>query len=278
MREFGIDEIQAKDVGNMKLRNIGEAYIIRKIKDIEIFEAKIIESEAILGSESELNKLVILGLEETKAKYSSPRRTQIIQAGNTPKVKIVENTPDYEVTIHLTKEGYCFKYRNPNAEPWLKPTDLVIQKFTTKNNAEILVFTSDFNCRKIKINQIEDTSPASLGTFLPVIIEDKVDIIDYSVFDDKQKMLVIVYSNNKAAKINLESFEGNRKVLKKALNEKQEVLNILTLEKDTFIKFITTNKVMKLDTNQLPLTNLRSASGIYVIRDQNRKIRRAEVM
>ncbi|MGG1916086.1 DNA topoisomerase (ATP-hydrolyzing) subunit A [Priestia megaterium] len=261
--EFGIDEFQAKEISNMKLRNINEAYISKKIKDIEQLEKTIELYKEILKDESKLNELVIKGLEETKENFSVDRRSEIIELTQVKPVKLVEEVQDYQVTLHLTKEGYAYKFKGEQ-EPMLKPGDKVIKVFETTNKAELLIFGSDRVAHKVEVKDIDDTRVTSLGTYLPNMIRDKkIDIVSYSVLDKKHKFLIAVYSNNRIAKINLEAYEGSRKILKNSYCLKQDLVDLITLQEDTKLKIVTDKSKLTVHTKDFNLTNGRNATGVY---------------
>lgn len=265
MKEFVVDEAQAKEIGNMKLRDINKDYIVKKIADIKGLEDEIKHNEFVIGNEKELNKILIDGLKESAKKYGSERRTKIIKPTEPIKISFEEEAPNYEVKLYLTKDGYCYKFKNTQIEPNLKPGDEVLKTFTTNNKAEILIFGKDKHCYKVKINEVEETSTNAFGTFLPAFLKEKIDIITYSILD-KHKMLLMVYTNNKIAKVNAESYNVNRKVLKKSTNDKQDLLEVISLFNDIKLKLITSKTKVDVDTKDISLTNLRSSTGIFVTR------------
>ncbi|WP_255256040.1 DNA gyrase/topoisomerase IV subunit A [Priestia megaterium] len=264
--QFDIDQEQAADVANMKLRNINKEYIVRKIKDISKLEQDIVSYNEILKSEDKLNQIIIKGLEETKEKFGRPRQSEIIELNNIKPVKLVQEIANYPVWIHLTKEGYCYKFRGTQ-QPTLKPGDEVIRMFETMNTAEILIFSKDRLCYKIEASRIDETRVTSLGVYLPNLLKvNDLEVASYSVLDDKYKILVAAYSNNRLAKINLQSFSGNRRILKNAFNRTQDLVDLLTLEDEAKLKIVTDKTEIEVDTKNLSLTNSRGATGVYTTR------------
>lgn len=275
IKKFEIDEDQAKEVSNMKLRNINKDYIIRKIKDIESLETTIEDYKQIIGNEKRLNDLVIEGLEETKEKFGVARKTKVIEVSSTPVITLTEDVPNYPVTLHLTKEGYAYKSKNVQ-EITLKPGDEVIKTFETKNDAQLLVFSKDVLCHKVDINRIEETKANNLGVYLPTLIRNpEIEIMSYSILDDKMKMILAVYENNKIAKISMKVFGGNRRILKNAYHPKQGLVELITLEEDSTVKITTDKTEVEIDTSTLSLASSRLASGVYCTRKG--KTIRAEV-
>ena len=275
MKEFNIDKEQSIEVANMKLRNINKDYIIKKIKDIKGLEEKVKEYELIIEDESKLDELVIEGLEETKLKYGKDRQSNIIDTSDIPVVKLTENIPDYAVTIHLTNEGYIYKFKG-DQEPLLKPGDIVQKVFETTNKSEVLVFGDDRVCHKVELKDIEDTRANQLGTYLPNIVRDNnINIVNYSVLDEKQKFIVMVYTNNRISKVDLESFKGTRSILRNSYCLKQELADMFTLEKDTKLKVKNDKGTLTINTKDYNLTMGRNATGVYI--SPSRKLLKVEV-
>lgn len=232
MVKFNIDEVQAKEIADMKLRNINKDYIIERIKDIQKVEDKIAEIQSIIDSDEKQNEVLINLIQEQIDKYGTPRASKIIEV-NTQKIKaakkVMQKIPTHAVKIYFTREGYIKKVA-PHAEKdnqFLKPGDEITHEFYTTNDSELLVFGDDKCAHKIKIHELEDTTTRALGTFASAVSDVK-NIVGVSVVDKTQKFILIAYDNNKIAKIKLSSFEGNRKKLANSLAKNANVINILT--------------------------------------------------
>lgn len=266
---FNIDEVQAREVANMKLRNINKDYIIKKIKDIENLEKKINDYKAIVGNEKRLNELIINDLEETKEKYGKPRQTKIIEITNIQPIKLVQESevPDYPVKVYLTKEGYAYKFKNFDQEPFLKPGDEVIQVFEATNKSEIVMITDACMAYKIELSKLEETKNNTLGTYLMNIFDlENENVVNYTIYDDKRKFLIIAYKNNRIAKVDIKVFAGRRKVLKYGYKEGQEVVDMITLNKEVTLKLKTTRTEVEIKTEDLNMVSNRATPGTYATR------------
>lgn len=269
--EFKIDHTQAVEVANMKLRNINEDYITMKIEDKQKLENKIDVYQDIIDSEDKQNSLIAKGLKDTNEKYATERRTSLLDTENIAKVEIIEDIPDYAVHLHLTEQGYCYKFKT-DKQPTLKPGDSILKSFETNNKAEILIFADDKHCYKIPAHLINETASKALGSYLPNITKNSsIKILSYSILDDIQKMIIVAYSNNKVAKIDLDSFKGNRRILKKSLNETQELVDIITLQNEATLKLTTTQEVLDINTADLTTKGSRSSQGSFQTRKGNTK-------
>lgn len=266
MKEFDIDEVQAKAVGDMRLRNINQDYIINKIKDIKQLEDDIAYNKYVIETDSELDKLIIKGLNEISEKYGKERQTKIIEV-NTEKIKQVkkkiEEVPNYPVKLFITKDGYVKKTSTyaEASDQYIKPGDEIVNVFDSFNNAELLVFGSDHSCYKIKVSSINEVTNKSLGTFIPSLC-DVDEIVGVSVLDSVHTFIIIGYDNNKIAKVKLDSFNGNRKKLANSLAKNANCIGIITFKDEGHFLFETTKAKFKIPTSKYELKE-RYVQGVY---------------
>lgn len=267
MSFFKVDEVQAKEISNMRLRNINKTYILKKLESIEKFNETILEYEGALSDNRKIDQLVIKDLIESKEKYGIERRTKIIEPiQRLEPIRLERDIPDYPVTIHLTKEGYLYKFKGAQ-KPKLKPGDAIQKSFNTTNNSEVLVFDDENLCHKISLKDLEETRATDLGHYIPNILrKSELTPINYSVLDEKHKILIAYYDNNRIAKINLKSFSGNRRILKNAHNKNQTLVDLITLENEAELLLKTDQIELKINTERFTLTNSRGATGVYATR------------
>jgi DNA gyrase subunit A len=266
MDYFKIDELQANEVADMKLRYINREYIIKKIKDIDNLAHKIENYKDLVQNNERLDNIIIKDLEDVAEKYGVERQSKLLEV-NSSRVKAVkkkmEEVPNYPTKLFITKEGYVKKMAiHANFEDqYVKPGDEIINEFSTWNKAELLVFGKDRCCHKIKVSEIEESTNKALGTFIPSLC-DVDGIVGCSVFDESNKFIIIGYDNNKIAKINLKSFEGNRKKLQNSLADNASVVGILTFKDEGKFIFKTTTSTFKVPTSKFDLKE-RWTKGTY---------------
>lgn len=267
MTAFSIDEVQAKAIADMKLRNINKEYILKKIKDIEALETKIVDYKDLIQNDERLNNVIIKDLEYVRDKYGVERQSKLIEVNN-EKIKAVkkklEEVPNYPVRLFVTKEGYVkkFQYQANIEDQYVKPGDKIIHTFDTWNNAELLVFGADKYCYKIKISDIEETTNKSLGVFVKTLCDLTDNIVGFSVLDEVHKFIIVCYDNSKIAKIKLDSFSGNRKKLANSLAKNAEVVGILTFKDEGKFILKTTTTAFKIPTSKFELKE-RWTQGVY---------------
>lgn len=268
--KFKIDEVQAKEVADMKLRNINEDYIIKKIKDIAKLEEEIIDYQDLVQNTERQNLLIIKDLEDVKIKHGVARQSKLINV-STEKAKAVrkklEEVPNYQTRLYITKEGYVKKFKGwvDIENNYVKPGDEIIEVFDTWNSADLLVFGSDKCCYRIKVSEIEESTRTVLGAFIKSLSEIDCDIVGTSVLDDNHRFIIISYDNNKVAKIKLDSFSGNRKKLANSLAKNANVVGILTFAEEGKFILKSQNGEIELLTSGFELKE-RWTQGVFAAR------------
>ena len=237
---FGIDEVQAEYVAEIKLRHLNREYILKRTAELEDLERAIAQLESILGSKSKVKNLIIKELEAVAQKYGQPRRTRILFADEIQEEAVVEEVPDYPVRLFFTQEGY-FKKITPQSlrmsgEQKLKEGDQIAQEMDAQNGDELLFFSDKCQVYKAKAWEFEDTKASVLGDYIPAKLQMEegenalylVDAKDFSGF------LLFVFENGKAAKVELSAYQTktNRKKLLNAYSDKSPLAAVLYLPED----------------------------------------------
>lgn len=271
---FDIDNIQAEYISNMKLRNINKKYILNKLQEKEKVEATIESRKRALNNEEILKRAVRTKLVKAVEKYGQDRKSGIItlSAKTVDKIKKLQSeVPDYNVRVVCTKDGYVKKIplTSNKGEDKYKEGDCVIAEFETTNKGELLIF-ADTDCYKIPLNNIDDSKPSLLGSYIPNISDCKSSIVGYSILDEKYKFILICYKNGKIAKVDLKSFvtSTQRKKLSNSLSSLSEVSNMLTFsEEKDFLIVNTKGAETKKNTSELNIKTTRNTQGVNTIRN-----------
>ena len=169
---FGIDEIQANFVAEIKLRNINKEYILKQTKATSQLEQEIAELQDTLNSQRKLKNVIIKELQQVAEKYGQPRKTEILyNVEESEPDKEEDETPDYPVTVFVSKEGYLKKITaqslRMSGEQKFKEGDSLAYSVEATNKAEMLVFTDKFQCYKTRLSDFEDGKASQLGDYLP---------------------------------------------------------------------------------------------------------------
>ena len=272
---FGIDEIQAEFVAEIKLRNINKEYILKQTKAISQLEKEIADLRSTLESNRKLKNVIIKELEEVSKKYGKPRLTEIVyQTEDAEPEDEEDNVPDYPVTVFLSREGYLKKITaqslRMSGEQKFKEGDSLRFAREATNRGEILVFSDRFQCYKARLSDFEDSKASLLGDYLPqkLGMEPGEGVANVVFAGDYKGFVMFFFENGKAAKVPLSAYETktNRKKLTGAYSDKSPLAAIVGLEADTqLVVYSSDGRAAILSTAQLLPKTTRNTQGVAVL-------------
>ena len=275
MIEFGIDEIQANYVAEIKLRNINKEYILKQTKAVDQLEQEIEDLNDTLNSSRKLKNVIIKELQQVSEKFGQPRKTEILyQAEDIEPEEEEETVPDYPVTVFVSKEGYLKKITaqslRMSGEQKFKEGDSLAYSKEATNAAELLVFTDQFQCYKTRLSDFEDGKASLLGDYLPqkLGMDPGENVVQVIFPGDSKGFVLFFFENGKAAKVPLSAYETktNRKKLTGAYCDKSPVVKILTLESDEQMAVYSSDgRTLIFSTAQLLPKSTRNTQGVAVI-------------
>ena len=271
---FGIDEIQAEYVAEIKLRHLNREYILRRTAEIEELLKDIEDMESILKSRTKLLKIIIKELEEVAKKYGADRKTKIISDASANDTDIEIEVDDSPVTLFFTKEGY-FKKITPQSlrmsgEQKLKEGDEITQQIESNNAAELLFFSDKCQVYKTKTAEFDDSKASILGDFIPskLEFEQGENAIYMTETKDYKGFMIFVFQNGRISKVPLSSYETktNRKKLIKAYCEKYPLHTVLHIKEETELLLKSTNgRMLIVNTASIPAKTTKDNGGIGVM-------------
>ena len=272
---FGIDEIQANFVAEIKLRNINKEYILKQTKAISQLEQEIAEMEETLSSPRKLKNVIIKELQQVSEKYGQPRKTEILyNVEEAEPEKEEDETPDYPVTVFVSNGGYLKKITaqslRMSGEQKFKEGDSLAYSVETTNRAEILVFTDKFQCYKSRLSDFEDSKASLLGDYLPqkLGMDAGENVLQVIFPGDGKGFVLFFFENGKVAKVPLSAYETktNRKKLTGAFSDKSPVVKILSLGADAQIAMYSSDgRAMIFSTADLLPKTTRNTIGVAVM-------------
>lgn len=271
---FGIDQIQAEYVAEIKLRHLNREYIINRIQEIEELIESIAKMEDILKNPRKIKTIIVSELKDVIKKYSKPRQTQFIFAEDIEIDEEVEELPKYPVNLFLTKEGY-FKKIVPkslrmNGEHKLKETDEIVKHIETTSDVHLLFFTNKQQVYKARAYEFDDTKASELGDYIPAKLgfDNGEQLVSMIVTSDYKGYVLFFFENGKVAKVNLNSYETKtkRKKLSNAYSDKSELIALFdVLEDSEFLISTSQNRKLLFNSNLLSVKTTRSTQGVQVM-------------
>lgn len=272
---FGIDEIQAEYVAEIKLRHLNREYILKRTKDLEDLEKEIAELDEILKSKARIKTIIVRELKSIAEKYGQPRKSIIIYDDVARYEEETVEIPDYPVNLFFTKEGY-FKKITPQSlrmsgEQKLKDGDEIIQELEFTNNCDLLFFTDKCQVYKAKADDFAQTKASVLGDYVAAKLgfDEGENAVKMVATKDYKGMLLFAFENGKAAKVPLESYatKTNRKKLTGAYSDKSPLVGLLYIPEDEEVLFkASSGNMLLVHTGALALKTTRSTQGVAVLK------------
>ena len=274
---FGIDQIQAEYVADIKLRNINKEYILKRIEEVATLEEEIADLKDLINSPRRIQQVMVGELENVKKKYAAPRRTEIVyeyeQAAFTEKAA-AEEAPDYPVNVFISKEGY-FKKITPQSlrmsgEQKYKEGDAPFLQWEGTNRDELLVFTDKQQCYKTRLSEFDDAKASILGDYLPTKLGMDPDekFLWACTPGDYSAHLLFFFENGKVARVELSAYQTQtkRKKLTGAFSDKSPLASAMVLPEDVEMAVCSTEgRCVVFHTASLTPKSTRSTQGVNVM-------------
>ena len=271
---FGIDQVQAEFVAEIRLRHLNREYILKRTQEIEQLLKDIQEMEEILRTPKKLDAVIISQLKEIIRTYGEPRRSQLLYQEDAPEEPEEEELPDYPVKLFFTAEGY-FKKITPqswrmSSEHKLKEGDRIVQELDSQNSVNLLFFTDKGQVYKSRASEFADTKASVLGDYIPskLGMDPGESAIYMAVTSDYKGFMFFVFENGKAAKIDLSSYETKtkRKKLLGAYSVKSPLVYLESCVEDKEYLFATSaSRMLIVSTAMLAAKSTRDTQGVQVM-------------
>ena len=271
---FGIDQVQAEYVAEIKLRNINKEYILKRVAETSALQDEIEDLEDTLAKPGRIRKIIITELEDVKKKYAVPRRTEIVYSHEMPEEPEEEPAEDYPVHLFLSREGY-FKKITPQSlrmsgEQKFKEGDSLRQYFEATNNSELLLFTDKYQVYKTRASEFGETKASALGDYLPgkLGMDAGESVIWLCLPGDYSGSVVFFFENGRAARVALSAYAtvSNRRKLTGAYCDKFPLVCAVQLTEDTELALETNEpRALLVHTSLLAPKTTRSTQGVQVM-------------
>ena len=271
---FGIDQIQAEYVAEIKLRNINREYILKRVEETASLEAEIEDLEDTLARPSRIRKIIVTELEDVRKKYAEPRRTGILYDYAEDAESEEDAIEDYPVTLFLSQHGY-FKKITPQSlrmsgEQKFKEDDALSVSVESSNAAELMFFTDKAQVYKTRASDFADGKASQLGDYLPAKLgmDEGESVMGMVLPGDYSGYMIFFFENGKAAKVELSAYKttSNRRRLTGAYSDKSPLKALLYLKEDREIAVYSTEpRVLIVNTALLGVKTTRTTQGVALL-------------
>ena len=271
---FGIDEVQAEFVAEIKLRNINREYILKRTQETEDLEGQIADLEDTLKSRRRMKGIIISELKAVMKKYGAPRRTTVVYADEIEEPAEEPLAEDYPVTLFLTRDGY-FKKITPQSlrmsgEQKVKEGDALVRTVETTNRAELLFFTDRQQVYKARASDFEDGKASLLGTFLPAQLgmDPGESVVSMVLPGDWRGSVIFFFENGKAARVGLDAYatKTNRRKLSNAYSDRSPLVSVVHItEEQELVVASSDTRTLVFHSSLLAPKSTRATQGVAVL-------------
>ncbi len=271
---FGIDQVQAEYVAEIKLRNINKEYILKRVQETAALADEIDDLEDTLAKPSRIRRIIVDELTEVRKKYAVPRRTEIVYSHEIEEEPEEDAPEDYPVHLFLSREGY-FKKITPQSlrmsgDQKYKEGDGPAQYFEATNNTELMFFTDRQQVYKARASEFGESKASLLGDYLPAKLgmDAGENVIFLCLPGDYSGSLLFAFANGRVARVALSAYAttSNRRKLTGAYCEKFPLVQILPLAEDRELALLTNEpRALLVHTALLAPKTTRGTQGVQVM-------------
>ena len=271
---FGIDQVQAEYVAEIKLRNINKEYILKRVQETAALADEIDDLEDTLAKPSRIRRIIVDELTEVRKKYAVPRRTEIVYSHEIEEEPEEDAPEDYPVHLFLSREGY-FKKITPQSlrmsgDQKYKEGDGPAQYFEATNNTELMFFTDRQQVYKTRASEFGESKASLLGDYLPAKLgmDAGENVIFLCLPGDYSGSLLFAFANGRVARVALSTYAttSNRRKLTGAYCEKFPLVQILPLAEDRELALLTNEpRALLVHTALLTPKTTRGTQGVQVM-------------
>ena len=295
MNGFGLDEIQANAILEMKLRRLTGLERSKIEDELNELMKTIAELKAILESDAKVLEVIKNELLEIKQKYADERRTNIDMTA----IEYIEDEsliPEEEVIINLTKNGYIKRLRTDTYKTQNRggvgikgmttnEEDFVEHLITMNTHDYILFFSNRGRVYRMKGYEVPEFSRQSKGlpiiNLLPLEKDENISsIISVKQNDDFVKYLMFATKNGIVKRTAIEEFDNIRKSGKIAivLKEDDELISVKgTCGKNEIVIGASNGRLVRFKEEEVRSMG-RSSSGVKGIELDGAHVVGAEVV
>jgi DNA gyrase subunit A len=242
MKLLEIDDLQARAILNMQLRQLAALERQKIIDEAAELEALIVEYKAIIADPQRQRSIVAEELEEVVRRHGDDRRTVILPGEDG--VTDLDLIPEEEMVITITRGGYIKRTKSDNYRSQhrggkgvkganLRADDVVEHFFVTTTHHYLLFFTNKGRVYRTKAYEVQEAGRDAKGQHVANLLalqpDEKIaqvlDIRDYQ----QAEYLVIATKSGLVKKTNLDAYDTARSggVIAIKLREEDEVVSAL---------------------------------------------------
>jgi len=280
MEGFGIDEIQADYIAEIRLRHLNREYILERIREIEDLQKEIAELEGIIADDIKVKAVIAKQLAAIKKKYGKPRKTQLITADDIEEDSGENEVENYPIFVVLTKEGYFKKITRQSLiradEQKMKDGDEIINSEEAENRSELIFFTDRAQAYKCKAADFDPVKASALGDFIAAKLgfeENEHPVMMKAVTKyEPEDNFIFIFENGKGVKIPASAYETktNRRRLTGAFSDASPIAAVLYEHEPMDILIENSlGRAILINSSLIPQKSTRTSAGsiLFTMKD-----------
>lgn len=260
MAHFGIDEIQAEAILELKLRHLARLEEMEIRREQEELEAKAATIREQLANPESLKNLIITELKDDAKKFGDDRRSPIVQRAEATAINEQDMLPADPVTVVLSEAGWirCAKGHDVDAENLnFRAGDQYLSHAQGKSNQRAYVLDDTGRSYGVAINSLP--SARGLGEPLSSRLSPASGVGFKQVFvAEDQAEILVMSSKGYGFKTQAKQLDTNAKAGKAflSLSEGASVMNLQTIEQFSHVALLSSaGRLLIVDLAELPVLN-----------------------
>ena len=257
---FGIDEIQAEAILELKLRHLAKLEEMEIRREQEELEARAAIIREQLANPESLKNLIITELKDDAKKFGDDRRSPIVQRAEAAAISEQDLMPADPVTVILSEAGWirCAKGHDVDAENAnFRAGDQYLSHATGKSNQRTYVLDETGRSYALAINSL----PSARGLGEPLSSKlasaNGIGFIQVMIAEDEQE-IIAVSSKGYGFKSNAKQLDTNAKAGKAFLtvSDDAKALPLQMVDANTHLAILSTaGRLLVIDLSELPILN-----------------------
>ena len=249
-----IDELQARAILNMQLRQLAALERQKIIDEAAELEIQITEFQRIIGDEKAQRDIVSNELAEIVNKYGDDRRSEIM-LGYDGDVSIEDLIPEEEMVVTLTQGGYIKRTRSDNYRVQhrggrgvkganLRADDVVQNFIVSTTHHWLMFFTNTGRVYRSKVYEVQESGRDSKGQHVANLLalqpeEYVVKVLDLKDYQ-QEPYLVMATKNGLVKKTALELYDTARTggIIAIKLREGDELINAMLVSEENDVLLV----------------------------------------
>jgi DNA gyrase subunit A len=249
-----IDELQARAILNMQLRQLAALERQKIIDEAAELEIQITEFQRIIGDEKAQRDIVSNELAEITNKYGDERRSEIM-LGYDGDVSIEDLIPEEEMVVTLTQGGYIKRTRSDNYRVQhrggrgvkgasLRADDVVQNFIVSTTHHWLMFFTNTGRVYRSKVYEVQESGRDSKGQHVANLLalqpeEYVVKVLDLKDYQ-QEPYLVMATKSGLVKKTALELYDTARTggIIAIKLREGDELINAMLVSEENDVLLV----------------------------------------